>query len=114
MRLPNARQARVQREKITDYLLSPNPSVGGGKPGFFARFGFSAENWREFADALIAVGRGYEVIEIAETSFGIQYTVEGWIGAPDGRNPYIRTVWQIDIGNDYPRLITAYPEQPRG
>ena len=109
MRLPNARQARVQREKITGYLLSPNPSSGGGKPGFFARFGFSADNWREFADALLAVGRGYDVIEIDETAFGPQYTVEGWINTPDGRDPYIRTVWQIDTGSDYPRLITAYP-----
>ena len=27
----------------------------------------------------------------------------------DGRNPCVRTVWQIDRGSDYPRFITAYP-----
>ena len=114
MKLPNASQARVQPEKITRYLLAEDPSAGGGKPDFFARFGFRPDNWRELADALLAVGREYDVVEIAETSFGIQYAIEGWIDTPDGRNPYIRTVWQIDAGSDYPRLITAYPERWRG
>ena len=90
MRLPNASQAIVQREKITGYLLSEDPSVGGGKPNFFVRFGFRSENWREFADELLEVGREYDVVEIDETSFGPQYTIEGWINTPDGRDPYIK------------------------
>ena len=111
MKLPNARQARVQREKITGYLLAENPESGRGKPGFFARFGFNAENWRELADALKAVAAEYDVVEIEETAYGIQYAVEGWIHTPDQRNPYIRAVWQIDNGSDHPRLITAYPQR---
>lgn len=111
MKLPNARQARVQREKITDYLLAENPESGRGNPGFFARFGFTPENWRELADALKAAGAEYDVVEIEETAYGIQYAVEGWIHTPDQRNPYIRAVWQIDNGSDHPRLITAYPKR---
>ena len=61
MKLPNAHQARVQPEKITRYLLSEDPSEGGGKPNFFAGFGFRPDNWRELADALLAVGGAYEV-----------------------------------------------------
>ena len=113
MRLPNASQARVAREKITGYLLAENPESGRGKPGFFVRFGFSAENWQTLADALLEVGREYDVVEIEETQFGVQYAVEGWIHTPDERNPYIRVIWQIDNGNDYPRLITAYPKRRR-
>ena len=113
MRLPNASQARVQSEKITGYLLSPNPSVGGGKPNFFVRFGFQPDNWRELADALLAVGRGYDVVDILETSFGIKYVIEGRVETPDGRNLQVRTVWQIDWGKDCPRLVSAYPK-PRG
>ena len=109
MKLPNANQARVAREKITDYLLAENPESGRGKPGFFVRFGFSAENWRELAEALIAVAPAYEVVEIVETSFGMKYVIDGQIETPDGRNPYVKTVWQIDWGSDSPRLVSAYP-----
>lgn len=109
MKLPNARQARVQREKITGYLLAENPESGRGKPGFFARFGFNAENWRELADALKAVAAEYDVVEILETSFGMKYVIDGQIETPDGRDPYVKTVWQIDWGSDRPRLISAYP-----
>ena len=111
MKLPNARQARVAREKITGYLLAENPESGRGKPGFFIRFGFRAENWRELADALKAAAEEYDVVEIEETPFGIQYAVEGWLYTPDERNPYVRIIWQIDHESDYPRLITAYPKR---
>ena len=113
MKLPNARQARVQREKITGYPLAENPEAGRGNPNFFVRFGFRPDNWREFADALLAVGRGCDVVDILETSFGIKYVIEGQVETPDGRNPQVRTVWQIDWGKDYPRLVSAYPK-PRG
>ena len=104
MRLPNARLARAQREKITGYLLAENPDSGRGKPGFFAAFGFSADNWQALADALLAVGQGYDVVDILETSFGIKYVIEGQVETPDGRNPRVRTVWQIDWGKDCPIL----------
>ena len=109
MRLPNASQAIVQREKITDYLLSEDPSVGGGKPNFFIRFGFRPDNWRELADALLAVGSAYEVAQVEETNYGMKYVVEGRLETPDGRNPQTRTIWHIDWGRDYPRLVSAYP-----
>ena len=109
MKLPNARQARVQPEKITRYPLAEDPSAGGGKPNFFARFGFRPDNWRELADALLAAGGAYEVARVEETNFGIKYVVEGRIDTPDGRNPRTRTIWQIDWGKDYPRLVSAYP-----
>ena len=109
MRLPNASQAVVQREKITDYLLSEAPASGGGKPGFFASFGFSADNWQALASALLSLGSAYEVAQVEETEFGVKYVIEGRLDTPDGRNPRVRTIWQIDWGTDYPRLVSAYP-----
>jgi hypothetical protein len=46
---------------------------------------------------------------VTETFFGPRYNVDGKIVTPDGRNPTIRTVWQMDHGELAPRLITAYP-----
>ena len=109
MKLPNARQARVQPEKITGYLLAENPEAGRGKPNFFAAFGFSADNWQALSDALMALGSAYEVAKVEETEFGVKYVVEGLLSAPDGRKPRVRTIWQIDWGSDRPRLISAYP-----
>lgn len=39
---------------------------------------------------------------------GVKYVVEGALPSPDGRNPRVRSVWMIDGGRSYPRLISAY------
>jgi hypothetical protein len=109
MQLPNAARARVDGEKITEYLLSVTSRQGRSKAGFFLRYGFTPEAWQVFASALILQGTGHEVVSVAETKYGPRYHVDGTIHSPDGRNPLIRTVWQIDAGTDYPRLITARP-----
>ena len=114
MKLPNSHQARVEREKLTNYLLSNTNIRGRSKAEFFARFGFTAGNWREFAESLRSQGAAHEVVKIVETDYGPRYNVDGTIETPDGRNPQIRTVWQIDVGTEFPRLITARPlNQPR-
>ena len=90
-------------------MLAENPEFGRGKPGFFIRFGFRPENWRELADALKAAASAYEVALVEETEFGVKYVIEGPLYAPDGRNPRVRAIWQIDWGSDRPRLVSAYP-----
>lgn len=109
MRLPSAQKTHIEKEKITDYLLSTNNLDGQSKAKFFSRFGFRIEQWQIFSDALQDHGASHEVVKTDETGYGIKYIVEGPLETPDGRNPYVRTVWQIDKGSDYPRLITAYP-----
>ena len=109
MRLPNARYAQIEKEKVTDYLLSTTNPSGRSKAEFFYRFGFRVDQWQNLADALRVQGTSHEVVRIVEISYGIKYVVDGSIATPDGRNPCVRTVWQIDRGRDYPRFITAYP-----
>ena len=109
VRLLNAHQAVVERQKITEYLLATDNPPDPSKPDFFLRFGFSADNWPAFAEALKLQGLNNEVVKIDETVYGPRYHVDGIIETPDGRNPWIKTVWQFDTGTDYPRLITALP-----
>jgi hypothetical protein len=45
MKLPNAENAVVEREKITDYLLNPSHRYGSSKARFFASFGYRSEEW---------------------------------------------------------------------
>ena len=111
MRLPNGQNARVEREKITDYLLSTTNPRGRNKAVFFLSFGFSTEHWQAFAEALRLQATDLEVVKVLETVHGLRHHVDGVLETPDGRNPQVRTVWQMDVGSDSPRLITAYPQR---
>ena len=113
LKVPNAHHARVDREKIADYLLSPDNPNSEGKPGFFSRFGFSVDRWEIFAEALRLHCLRNDIAEEVETSFGIKYVVIGVIETPDGRNPSVKTVWLVDSENANPRFITAVPVRRR-
>ena len=109
MKLPNADKAIVEREKIVDYLLNAAHRHGASKARFFGRFGFRMEAWEVLAVALREHGRQCEITRTKQTGFGPRYEVEGRMTDPDGRDPLVRTVWQVDEGQIAPRLITAYP-----
>jgi hypothetical protein len=61
------------------------------------------------AQALREHGRKHVVTSVRKTGFGTRYEIDGPIETPTGQRPRIRTVWQMDIGEEAPRLITAYP-----
>ena len=113
MKMPNANLAIVEREKIADYLLNPAHPYGASKARFFVSFGFHAGAWETLAAAFLVHGQQNEVARQKQTGFGPRYEVEGAITAPDGRRPRVRTVWQVDDGEIAPRLITAYPLEPK-
>ena len=114
MRLPNAEQARVDREKLTDYLLCVGHPDGGSKAEFFTRFGFPVQDWEVLAEALRRHGAYCDVVNTVDSAHGTRYAVDGPLETPDGRNPLVRTVWIIEKGSATPRLITAHPlEGPR-
>ncbi len=109
MKLPNAVSAVVELEKVCGYLLNTEHRYGASKSKFFRQFGFTLEDWESLAEALREHGRMYDVSNEKETGFGPRYEVDGNLTAPDGRQPRVRTVWQIDHGDTRPRLITAHP-----
>ena len=47
--------------------------------------------------------------KLSESRFGTKYQIDGPLRCPDGRLPAIRSVWIVDVGTNYPRLITAHP-----
>ena len=108
MRLPNADRAQVDRVKVVNYLLSTEHQHGRDKAAAFLRFGFSPERWEEFAEAARMHAASYEAASVREFQNALHYAVEGVLVSPDGRNPYVRTVWAIDEEGRAPRLVTAY------
>jgi len=109
MKLPNASLAIVDRDKITDYLLNAAHPDNGGKAQFFAVGGFSPGRWQDLARALQDLANSVEVSECIQSQHGVKYALDGPIIAPSGAKAWVRTIWIVDKGSDFPRLVTAYP-----
>lgn len=109
MNLPHADKAIVERGKVVDYLLAFDHPEGSSKAVFFSRFGFKVQEWRVLAEALTEHARRTQVIDATESRYGRKYVIEGPMACPNGREPIVRSVWIIDSGVDFPRLVSAYP-----
>lgn len=109
MKLPNADRLEVPKVKVVDYLLSSTHPQGRHKAVFFCAFGFSLSDWEQLAAALRQHGAANEVMKAEDTPFGRRYIVDGELYVPDGRRPWLRSVWFIEQGEEVPRLVTAHP-----
>jgi uncharacterized protein DUF6883 len=109
MKLPYAANARVDRKKVVEYLLSSSHPDGSSKARFFSRFGFRVDEWNIFARALRKHAKVHVVSVSMESTHGTRHSVDGILETPDGRNPEVRTVWILTKRSRAPRLITAHP-----
>jgi hypothetical protein len=106
-RLPNAQSAQVEERRIREYLLNVAHASGGPKARFFIAHGFASGAWELLQASLIIQGRVNSITRTVPSEWGTRYTIECHCPTPDGRNPCIRTVWQME--DDVPRLLTAIP-----
>ena len=109
MRLPNAELARIDREKLTSYLLSFTHPVGRSKARFFGELGFAESNVEELEEALLSIAQSGEVVETLSSEYGRKYVVDGTIRGSAGIDAHLRTIWIIESGESRPRFVTAYP-----
>jgi hypothetical protein len=110
MKLPNAEQARIDREKIVDYLLNPEHRRGASKARLLLAFGYSPDAWEQLANDLRRYHCSTEVSEVRDTDYGKRFEIRAAIVTPSGRSLTVRTVWQIDTDDTTPRLLTLYPD----
>jgi len=113
VKLPNYERALISQAKIKGYLLSVTHRDGRSKAKFFTQLGFSIDAWQELAAALMHHAADHEVGKIEDSPFGTRYIVEGLLHGPNARTAVIRSVWFIEIGEDVPQFVTAYPLQRR-
>jgi filamentous hemagglutinin len=106
-RLPNAERAIVELRRVRDYLLKPDHPSGGPKSKFFVAYGFTTTGWDLLRTSLLRHGRTNSVVRHVATEWGIRYTVACNFQTPDGRDPSISSVWQME--RDVPRLLTVIP-----
>ncbi len=109
MRLPNAEQAEVPKEKVIHYLLSLTHPLGRLKARFFLKLGFHPEHPEALVFALQQLAREYNVVKREQTPYGEKFVVDGWLKSPAGHQARVPTVWIIEKGRHIPRLVTAYP-----
>ncbi len=108
--LPNHDRAVIEDVKLTGYLLDLTHTDGGSKARFFLAHGYRVDHPDVLRADLLAHGHTYPVAVMRHTPHGMRYTVSGSLMTPDGRTRLVRTVWQVDTGTDFPRLITAHPD----
>ena len=111
MKLPNRKNARIKREKITKYLLSLTHKEGKSKAKFFRGIGFNETNIESFKKALLKVGKSNEVVKVDQLKkeFVIKYVINGSIDSPKGKPYKVKTIWVIKLNSKIPYLATAYP-----
>ena len=109
MRLPNREDAWIHPAKLTSYLLSETHEEGAGKAKLLRRMGFDETNVDMLEAGLLAIARTEEVAKVETTPYGTKYVIYGTMATPASEDIEMLTVWMIDVGQESPRLITAYP-----
>lgn len=110
MKLPNRERAVISPEKISEYLLNIEHKRGGTKARLLARFGYDADNWQRLDADIRLYHLNAEVDVVRLTLYGVRYEIRAPLQTPSGRSLMVRTIWQIDEGTDFPRLITLVPD----
>lgn len=109
MKLPNAKDALISRNKLINYLLSETHPVGSSKAKFFRELGFNDNNLDILIKSIMQIARSNEIKESRELLYGINYVIDGILDSPSGKLTKITTVWFIERRGSNPRFVTAYP-----
>jgi hypothetical protein len=109
MKLPHRKNAHVPGEKLTEYLLSETHPIGRSKARFLRAVGFDETNIDLLEQALLQIARDEEVVEIASSPHGTKFIIDGLLTTPAGVAVGIRSIWILDVDDDRPRFVTAYP-----
>jgi hypothetical protein len=110
MKILNRDRAVIEPRKLINYLLDPEHNRGGSKATLLIQFGYSQENWQQLERDLYDFHLSSDVDIVKETRYGLRYEISAALPIPIGRSLLVRTVWQIDKGTDFPRLITLIPD----
>ncbi len=108
MKLPNAEDAVVDLQKLTDYCLNPEHERGKHKARVLvATCGVTKEHAELLRQALLDGARQGEATATKTDAFGRRYVVEWTVEGPSGIAD-IRTAWIVRHDEDFPRFVSCY------
>jgi len=110
MKLPNSEYAVIEHEKLVSYLLNTEHKRGGAKARLLAQFGYHEDNWQQLESDIRYFHCNSDVDVMRQTMYGTRYEIRAPLVTPDGRMLFVRTIWQVDLGVDFPRMITMVPD----
>lgn len=110
MKVPNCDCAIIEPSKLIEYLLNTEHKRGGAKAKLLIQFGYSLENWQQLEADIRRFHLVVDANVIKETAYGVRYEISTNLLTPINRQLFVKTVWQIDKGTDFPRLITLVPD----
>lgn len=106
-RLPNGERALISTEKLVDYCLNPNHPRGKDKARVFASvLGITRDTASQLASLIFQAAVNSEVTKETMATFGKYYRVD-W-SVPSKTGVTLRTIWEISVGDDVPRLVSAF------
>jgi hypothetical protein len=113
LQIPNADRAVIDPAKLHGYLLSRNHPVGRFKAAFFLTLGYSSEGWHRLEADLRRQHLSQDATLEERTRYGQKYAIRATLVGPSGRSAEVVSVWVVRTGEEFPRFLTAYPEDGR-
>jgi hypothetical protein len=110
MNLPNANNAVIAQDKLCDYLLNVAHRRGGPKARLLIAMGYRPDQWQQLEADIRGQHLAVDVDRVTNSAYGTRYEIVGPLVGPAATSVIFRSVWQIDVGTQVPRLITMYPE----
>jgi len=109
MSLPNYEKAYVPTQKLRDYLLSETHAVGRAKAKYFRSLGYTEKDADQLAGDLLKIAQSEGVRQEVASDYGTKYVIDGDLVTPVGTTVRLRTVWVVELYDERPRFVTAYP-----
>ncbi len=107
MKLPNAQNAIVDLEKLTDYLLNPDHPRGKHKERVLeATCGITAAHANLLQRELMEAANHGDAMPTRTDIYGRRFVVECSVGGPTGTAVLV-TAWIVRAGENFPRFVSA-------
>ena len=108
MELPNCREARVDLRKLEEYSLNPHHGSGRHKARVFrAALGLTIQQAEWLREQLLVMACKDGAVAGPPSPFGTKYVIDANVTHQE-RTAIVRTVWMVENGTDFPRLISCY------
>ncbi len=112
MKLPNAKNAIIDIEKLRDYCLNPNHPEGKHKARVFqAKLGYGKDDAELLRQLILQAILTEDASEQEPTEYGrrfvVDFGIERWAGIIEFK-AVVRTAWNIRNDEDVPRLTTCF------
>ena len=109
VKIPNAEKAVIDVAKLRDYCLNPRHEVGKHKARLFQTLlGLTLNHVDVLYDALKQAVREQEAEPERHDVYGQRFHVIFEMTWQD-KSAFVRSVWIIRSGEDFPRLVTCIP-----